>query len=82
MAQRLALTALPVRVAELEVAAGAGWVLLGALGAADALDLVVEGLQRGVHLSVVLPQTSRGLVRAHVPDGVGALLGLAQAGEG
>lgn len=68
-------------MAKLDVTAGPGWVLLGALGAADALDLVVEGLERGVHLDVVLPQAARGLVRSHVADGVGTLLRLTQASE-
>lgn len=75
-------TALPLGMAKLDVPAGPGWVLLGALGAADALDLVVEGLERGVHLDVMLPQAAARLVRPHVPDGVGALLRLTQPGEG
>lgn len=48
------LTALPVGVAELQVPAGASRVLLGALGAADVLNLVVQRLERGVHLGIVL----------------------------
>lgn len=75
------LTALPVGVAQLEVSAGAGRVLLGALGAADVLDLAVEGLEGGVHLGVVLAQASGSLVGPHVPHGIGTLLGLTQAGE-
>ena len=72
----LSLTALPVRVAELEVSAGAGGVLLGSLRAADVLDLVVEGLERGVHLCVVRAEVSRGLVGPHVPERIGALVSL------
>lgn len=77
----LSLTALPVGVAEFDVSAGPGRVLAGALGAADALDLVVEGLEGGVHLGVVRPQPRRRLVRPHVAPGVGALLGLPQPRE-
>jgi len=68
-------------MAKLDVAAGPGWVLPGALRAADALDLVVERLERGVHLDVVLPQAAGRLVRPHVADGVGTLLCLTQASE-
>lgn len=50
----LSLTALPVGVAELQVPAGASRVLLGALGAADVLNLVVQRLESGVHLGIVL----------------------------
>lgn len=77
----LSLTALPVGVAEFDVSAGPGRVFAGALGAADALDLVVEGLEGGVHLGVVRPQPRRCLVRPHVAPGVGALLGLPQPRE-
>lgn len=76
------LTALPVRVAELQVPAGASRILLGSLGAADVLDLVVERLERGIDLGVVLPQVSGGLVGPHVPERVGTLLGLTQSGKG
>lgn len=54
----LSLTALPVRVAELQVPAGASGILLGSLGAADVFNLVVERLERGIDLSVVLAQVS------------------------
>jgi len=76
------LTALPVGMAELEVPAGARRVLLGALRAADVLDLVVEGFERGVHLGVVLPQVTGRLVGPHVPHGVVGLLRPVEAGEG
>lgn len=82
MSHQPLLTALPVGVAQLEVAAGAGGVLPGALGAADVLNLAVEGLEGGVHLGVVLAETSSSLVGTHVPHGIGGLLGLTQAGEG
>lgn len=48
-------TALPVAVAHLQVAAGAGRVLAGALGAADVLDLLAQALEGGVHLQVAVP---------------------------
>lgn len=76
------LTALPVGVAELQIPAGAGRVLLGALGAADVLDLVVQGLESGVDLGVVLTQVSRGLVGSHVPHRIRALVGLTKASKG
>lgn len=78
---RGALTALPLGMAEFDVAAGPGRVLLGALGAADALNLIVEGFEGGVHLHVVLPQPSGRLVCPHVADGVGALLRLTQSSK-
>lgn len=68
------LTALPFRVAEFQVPAGASGVLAGALGAADALNLVVEGLECGIHLGVMLPQVAGCLVGPHVLHGVGAFL--------
>lgn len=78
----LSLTALPVRVAELQVPAGASGILLGSLGAADVLDLVVERLERRVDLGVVLAQVSGGLVGPHVPERVGTFLDLAQSSKG
>lgn len=50
----LVLTALPVRVAHLEVAARAGGVLAGAFGALDVLDLLAQALEGGVHLKVTV----------------------------
>lgn len=76
------LTALPVRVTQFQVSAGASGVLLGAVGAAQVLDLAVEGLERGVDLDVVLPQGAGGLVSPHVPERIRRLLGLTQTGEG
>jgi hypothetical protein len=49
-----ALTALPVRVAHLEVAAGAGRVLATAFRAADILDLLAQALEGGIHLEVTV----------------------------
>lgn len=69
-------------MAQFQVSAGAGRVLLGAIGAAQVLDLVVEGLESGVDLHVVLPQGAGGLVGPHVPQRIGRLLSLAQTGEG
>ena len=76
------LTALPLRVAEFQVSAGASWVLAGALGAAEALDLVVEGLECGVHLGIMLSQVAGCLVGPHVLQRIGALLSLAKASKG
>lgn len=76
------LTALPVGVAELQVPAGAGRVLLGALGAADVLNLVVQRLESGVDLGVVLTQVSRSLVGSHVPQRIGTLVGLTKTSKG
>lgn len=75
------LTALPLRVAQFQVPAGAGRVLGGAIGAAQVLNLVVERLEGGIHLHVVLPQRAGGLVGSHVPEGIRRLLCLAQASE-
>lgn len=47
------LTAGPVRVAELDVTAGAGGVLPGALRGEQVIDLGVEGLDGGVNLVVL-----------------------------
>ena len=76
------LTALPLRVAEFQVSAGASWVFAGALGAAEALDLVVEGLECGIHLGIMLSQVASCLIGPHVLQGVGALLSLAKASKG
>ena len=76
------LTALPLRVAEFQVSAGASWVLAGALGAAEALDLVVEGLECGVHLGIMLSQVAGCLVGPHVLQRIRALLSLAKASKG
>ena len=75
------LTALPLRVAEFKVSAGAGRVLLGTVWAAQVLDLVVQGLESGVNLHVVLPEGAGGLVGPHVPQGIRGLLRLRQASE-
>ena len=67
---------------QLEVPAGAGGVLLVAVGAQHVLELAVDGLERGVHLHVVGPQGAGGLVGPHVAQGVRGLLRLGEAGEG
>ena len=77
----VALTALPLRVAEFKVSAGAGGVLLGTVWAAQVLDLVVQGLESGVNLHVVLAQVAGGLIGPHVPQGIRGLLRLRQASE-
>ena len=78
----VSLTALPVRMAELQVSAGASGVLPGSLGAADVLNLVVEGFECGVYLNIVLAEVSRGLVGPHVPERIRGLLSLTQASKG
>lgn len=40
-------------MAELDVTAGAGWVLPGSLGGEQVLDLGVQGLDGGIHLVVL-----------------------------
>lgn len=41
-----------------EVTAHAGWVCLGSLWAADVLDLLADGLEGGVNLSITVTQAS------------------------
>lgn len=48
------LTALPVRVAHLQVATGAGWVLFGTLGTTDVLNLFAQALEGGVNLQITV----------------------------
>lgn len=70
------LTALPVRVAHLEVTAGSGWVLAGSIGAADLLDLLAKTLQGGVDLQVTVTQNIS-IISAEQTEGIrGLLLGL------
>lgn len=76
------LTTLPLGVGQFDVSAGAGGVLLATVGAAQVLDLVVEGLECGVHLHVMLPQGAGCLISPHVPQGIRRLLRLRQASEG
>lgn len=52
--EEAALTALPVRVAHLEVTAGAGWVLAASFRAPDVFDLLAQALEGGVHLEVTV----------------------------
>ncbi len=78
----VSLTALPIRMAELQVSAGAGRVLLGSLRAADVLDLVVERFERGVDFSIMLTEVSRSLVGPHVPERIRGLFSLTQTSEG
>lgn len=56
--RRFELTTGPLRVAELDVTAGAGRVLPGSLGREQVVDLSVEGLDGGINL-VVLGSQSR-----------------------
>ena len=67
---------------QLQVSAGASGVLLGAIGAAQVLNLVVKGLQGRIDLHVMLPQGAGGLISPHVPQRIGRLLSLTQASEG
>ena len=76
------LTALPLRVAQFDVSAGASRVLLGAFRAAQVLNLAVEGLECGIDLNVMLPQGAGGLIGPHVPERIRRLLNLTQASEG
>lgn len=76
------LTALPFRVAEFQVPAGASRVLAGALRAADALNLVVEGLECGIHLRIMLSQVASCLVCPHILQGIRAFLSPTQASKG
>lgn len=69
----LRLTALPVGVAHLEVAAGPGGVLAGAIGAADLLDLLAQALQGAVNLQVTVAEDV-GVVGAEHTVGIGSLL--------
>lgn len=68
-------------MAKLQVSAGASRILLGSLGAADVLNLVVERLERRVNLSVMLTEVSGSLVGPHVPERIGALLSLTETSE-
>lgn len=47
-------SALPIRVAHLEVAAGAGGILAAAFRAPDVLDLLAQALEGGVYLEVTV----------------------------
>lgn len=67
------LTALPVRVAHLEVTAGSGRVLAGSIGAADLLDLLAQALQGAVHLQVAVTENVS-VVSAEHTEGIGGLL--------
>lgn len=78
----VSLTALPVRMAELQVSAGTSWVLLGSLRAADVLNLVVERFESGINLGIVLTKVSRSLVGPHVPERIRGLLSVTQTSKG
>lgn len=69
-------------MAQFQVSAGASRVLLGAVRAAQGLNLVVEGLECGINLHVVLPKGAGGLIGPHVPERIRGLLSLTQTGEG
>lgn len=60
-------------MAHLQVAAGSGGVLAGAVGAADLLDLLAQALQGAVHLEVAVAEDV-GVVGAEQAVGIGALL--------
>lgn len=67
---------------QFQVSAGASGVLLGSVGATQGLNLVVEGLQGGVDLHVVLPKRAGSLISPHVSEWIGGLLSLTQTSEG
>lgn len=69
-------------MAQFQVSAGASRILLGAVRAAQVLNLVVEGLECGINLHVVLPQGAGGLISPHVPERIRGLLSLAQTSKG
>lgn len=69
-------------MAQLQVSAGASWVLPGSLGAADVLNLVVERFERCVDLSIMLTEVSGSLVSSHVPERIGGLFNRTQTSEG
>lgn len=59
-------------MAHLQVAAGTGWVLPGAIWATDALDLLAQGLEGGVNLQVTVAHHV-GIVGTET-EGIGSLL--------
>ena len=69
-------------MAQFQVSAGASRVLLGAVRAAEVLNLVVEGLECGINLNIMLPQGAGGLIGPHVPEWIRGLLWLTQTGKG
>lgn len=63
-------------MAHLQVTAGAGRVLLGAIRAADALNLLAQRLEGGVNLKVTVSHHV-GVISTEVTEGIrGLLLGL------
>lgn len=60
-------------MAHLEVAAGPGGVLAGAVGAADLLDLLAQALQGAVNLQVAVAEDI-GVVGTEHAVGIGSLL--------
>lgn len=76
------LTALPFRVADFQITAGASRVLARSVRAADILNLAVNGFKGGINLHIMLSQIVGGLVSTHVTQGIRALLGLTQSSEG
>lgn len=76
------LTALPFRVADFQVTAGASRVLARSIRAADILNLAVNGFQSGINLHIMLSQIVGGLISTHVTQGIRALLGLTQPSKG
>ena len=60
-------------MAHLEVTAGSGRVLAGAIGAADLLDLLAQALQGGVNLQVTVTENVS-VISAEHAEGIGCLL--------
>lgn len=66
------LTALPVRMAHLEISAGAGRVLASTLGATNVLNLLSQALEGGVYLEVTI--TDIGIISSVIAARVMSLL--------
>lgn len=69
-------------MAQFQVSAGASRILLGAVRTAQGLNLVVEGLECGINLHVVLPEGAGGLIGSHVPERIRGLLCLTETSKG
>lgn len=67
-------------MAHLQVTAGACWVLLGAVGAADALNLLAQGLEGGVNLQIAVAHHV-GVIGTETEGIGGLLLGLGDEAE-
>lgn len=75
------LTALPVRVAHLQVPAGSGRVLSASIRAADLLDLLAQAFQGAVNLQVTVTENISIISTEHTEGIRGLLLGLGNESE-